>query len=380
MNGMRWLALVALPLLLTPPVGAAVDLVWHAEMLTGGTLESRDADRPVNPASVMKIATTLWALEELGPDHRFVTRFRGGASGIESGVLKGDLWVEGGGDPDFHPENVFMVAAELNRLGVEEVGGSLRVGERFWIGWENGSEKRRTDRAARGGLMAARLRDALDPARWDPGIRRSWTRYAARRGLDPERPFRVSVRGGARWSSMPSPSPILVEAVSKPLHVALRRFNVYSNNDIERIGETLGGAAALEVWLAGRLEATPGQIRVETTSGLGSNRLTPRLVVRLLRELVTACDRLGVRPVDLLPVAGCDPGTLPDSFPAWPGGRMPPRWPARPAPSSGPTVGYPPWPATPSPWKGRPCSSSSRRSPASASSTPGSPRRAGCWG
>ena len=59
------------------PVGAGEGeprLVWHVETLAGEQVDSRSADEPINPASVVKVATTLWALEKLGPEHRFATR------------------------------------------------------------------------------------------------------------------------------------------------------------------------------------------------------------------------------------------------------------------------------------------------------------------
>ncbi|MGD8377421.1 MAG: D-alanyl-D-alanine carboxypeptidase [Acidobacteriota bacterium] len=302
-------------LLVAPTAAPAADLVWHAETDAGAALTSQAADRPVNPASVMKVATTLWALEMLGPAHRFVTRCRADPSAVEAGTLRGDLWVEGDGDPDFHPENAFLLAAELNRAGVERVRGALRVGEHFWIGWENGSEERREEPASRRRLMASRLRGALDPARWDAPTRRIWGEFAGRRGLDPDRPPRVAVEGGARAGTAPPDAPVLAALESKPLRVALRRFNVYSNNDIERVGELLGGPGALEAWLRGRFAAGPDELRVETVSGLGENRMTARLIVRLLRDFREACDRMGLRPADLLPVAGCDPGTMERSYP-----------------------------------------------------------------
>jgi len=59
--------------------GAASDqdrLVFHAETASGETVASQLADLPFNPASVVKVATSLWALESLGPDHRYSSRRR----------------------------------------------------------------------------------------------------------------------------------------------------------------------------------------------------------------------------------------------------------------------------------------------------------------
>ena len=92
-----------------PP--APVDLVWHVETLEGTILDSKRADEPINPASVVKVGTTLWALEALGPDARFETRVyaRGAVDKARKTVL-GDLVVQGGNDPDFHQENAFLMA------------------------------------------------------------------------------------------------------------------------------------------------------------------------------------------------------------------------------------------------------------------------------
>ena len=62
--------------------------------------------------------------------------------------------------------------------------------------------------------------------------------------------------------------------------------------------------------LAKRWKVSPEHVEFATLSGLGSNRLTPRLVVRLLRELSAVCAREGIEVGDILPTAGCDPGTL----------------------------------------------------------------------
>ena len=64
----------------------------------GQTLADIDADNMVIPASNMKLITTGAALHKLGPDYRFNTGI--GYSGeIAEGVLYGDIFIRGGGDP-----------------------------------------------------------------------------------------------------------------------------------------------------------------------------------------------------------------------------------------------------------------------------------------
>ncbi len=55
---------------------------------------------PLIPASNNKVFTAIWALDELGPDHRFATDLL--ITGpIENGALRGDVVLRGSGDPAF---------------------------------------------------------------------------------------------------------------------------------------------------------------------------------------------------------------------------------------------------------------------------------------
>jgi D-alanyl-D-alanine carboxypeptidase/D-alanyl-D-alanine-endopeptidase (penicillin-binding protein 4) len=292
-----------------------VNLVWHVESVDGKVVESHEADEPINPASVVKVGTSLWALERLGPQYRFETRFFArGRVNAKAGAIDGDLIVQGSGDPDFQDENAFLVASALNGMGITQVRGAVIVNRRFWIGWENGSAGVNPDPVQRGLLMATRLRQALDPRRWNGALRAAWREFAARRGLDVRHPPRVWVRGGVGMDGERVGELLLVHR-SSPLVFALRRFNCYSNNDIERIGADLGPVDELANLLRVRTAAPEGEISLETSSGLGTNRLTPRIVVRLLREFRETCQRTGVSIESVLPVAGCDPGTVDRFFP-----------------------------------------------------------------
>ncbi|TAM44312.1 MAG: hypothetical protein EPN53_16675 [Acidobacteria bacterium] len=297
-------------------VSRPVNLVWYAERLDGQAVESRQPDEPINPASVVKIATSLWSLERLGPDFRFETRFFArGTIDPARRVLTGDLVVQGGGDPDFHVENAFLVARALNELNVDRVTGAVIVNRRFWMGWENGSEGRQPDPIKRGLLMATRLRQALNPGRWNGATRAAWRELALRRGLDVARPPRVVVAGGAGVDGEADPGEMLVVHRSQPLADILRRFNCYSNNDIERVAASVGSVDDLAAFVAERCGVPRGAVELQTASGLGENRLTPRLIVRLLREFKQTCERLHLSVESLLPVAGCDPGTVTHQFP-----------------------------------------------------------------
>lgn len=79
----------------------------------GRVLASHGPDRPLVPASVLKIVTAAAALEELGPGHRFETRFRR--------TPEGDLVVSGRGDPHLVSEELARIAPALRSKGLQRV-------------------------------------------------------------------------------------------------------------------------------------------------------------------------------------------------------------------------------------------------------------------
>ena len=108
-----WCRLAALALLLLPaPVFAGVKkevaalapagLVLVVDA-AGSELVAQNADKPFIPASVTKIVTAWLAMETLGGDYRFETRFY-----LDD---KRTLYVRGGGDP-------FLISEELAPLAV----------------------------------------------------------------------------------------------------------------------------------------------------------------------------------------------------------------------------------------------------------------------
>lgn len=283
---------------------------------TGGTRIAQGADDPVNPASVVKIATSLWALEELHAGHRYTTVF--GVIGDwnrKTGVLAGDLFVRGGSDPDFQWENAFLVARELNRLGLRRVEGRVRIQGVFWFGWEHGVETRLLEPRQRGERMGGRLVAALDSKRWDRSHENTWQAMCNRRGWDPSDRPRVVVTGGVRVSELGEGDPLVVHR-SNPLSDVLRRFNVYSNNDIVRVADGLGTIDELEAFVAARLGLKPGEIELSTASGEHRNRMSVRQMTALLGELNNEAVEQGIGLRRLLPVIGCDPGATRRMFPA----------------------------------------------------------------
>ncbi len=100
-----------------------------ADAATGEILEARQPGLALPPASTVKTLTTLYALERLGPAHRFQTRLLAGGP-VRNGRIHGDLILAGGGDPVLDTRDLMEMAAALKERGIREVGGKLKV----WIG------------------------------------------------------------------------------------------------------------------------------------------------------------------------------------------------------------------------------------------------------
>ncbi|HRP22532.1 D-alanyl-D-alanine carboxypeptidase/D-alanyl-D-alanine-endopeptidase [Thauera sp.] len=83
-----------------------------------------NADRPMNPASVMKLVTAFAALERLGPAHSWRTQVA--ASGmLQHGVLHGDLYLVGGADPVLGYDRMWKLLRRLRALGIERIEGDI---------------------------------------------------------------------------------------------------------------------------------------------------------------------------------------------------------------------------------------------------------------
>ncbi len=82
------------------------------------------AQSPMNPASTIKLLTTISALDLLGPLYRWTTNVYA-TSSIEQGVLNGNLVWQGQGDPKFIPEELSKIMVDLRQLGINEINGNL---------------------------------------------------------------------------------------------------------------------------------------------------------------------------------------------------------------------------------------------------------------
>lgn len=82
------------------------------------------AQRPMNPASVMKLVTAFAALEALGPAHTWTTRIATHGS-VTDRVLHGDLYLVGGADPLLSYERLWKTLRKVREMGISAVNGDI---------------------------------------------------------------------------------------------------------------------------------------------------------------------------------------------------------------------------------------------------------------
>jgi serine-type D-Ala-D-Ala carboxypeptidase/endopeptidase (penicillin-binding protein 4) len=118
-------------------------------LATGAAIFSLNADHLFTPASNAKLMATAYALSELGPDHRFLTRLVSATPPDSNGVLPGDLVIIGGGDPTIADRTytdegvaasdpfapIDALVAQLSAAGIKHIQGDIIGDDRRYV-WD----------------------------------------------------------------------------------------------------------------------------------------------------------------------------------------------------------------------------------------------------
>ncbi|MCE8022512.1 D-alanyl-D-alanine carboxypeptidase/D-alanyl-D-alanine-endopeptidase [Halomonas sp. MCCC 1A11036] len=96
---------------------------------SGEVLGAIEPELQLSPASVSKAYLAAAALDRWGPQHRFTTKLVSAAELDGNGGLRGDLILDGGGDPALATEDLWRLAQRLHQAGVREIGGRLVVSQ-----------------------------------------------------------------------------------------------------------------------------------------------------------------------------------------------------------------------------------------------------------
>ena len=81
-------------------------------------------DAPVNPASIAKLVTTYASLELLGPAYTWATPVYVDGP-VQGGVLQGNLYLKGQGDPKLVVEKLWLLMRRVQGLGIQRIAGDI---------------------------------------------------------------------------------------------------------------------------------------------------------------------------------------------------------------------------------------------------------------
>ncbi|MFV8755784.1 D-alanyl-D-alanine carboxypeptidase/D-alanyl-D-alanine-endopeptidase [Nannocystaceae bacterium ST9] len=97
------------------------------DLESGATLYAKNPDLALNPASNAKLLTTAAALDLLGPEFRYATRIWTDHDALVDGVVHGNLYLQGSGDPSLVTGEVYELAGMLESAGITKIKGKIVV-------------------------------------------------------------------------------------------------------------------------------------------------------------------------------------------------------------------------------------------------------------
>jgi serine-type D-Ala-D-Ala carboxypeptidase/endopeptidase (penicillin-binding protein 4) len=271
-------------------VPAAAQGAIVVDLRDGKVVYARNGTQPFRPASNEKLPVSVAALHRLGPGFRFTTRVLG--SGRRQGaVWRGNLVLEGSGDPTLRSADLRALARQVRARGITRVEGRVIAdatrfdGRRTASGWRAGFYKRYSAPLSAlvvdYGILDGRMSDRPEVT---AGV--LFRRALAAQGVRVTGPDGA---GRARRGAVP-----LAHVRSEPLAEIVERVNRDSDNfaaemlmkelwaQTGKTGTTQGGARVVRSVL-GELGVPLAGVRIVDGSGLSSeNRLTARALASLL--------------------------------------------------------------------------------------------------
>jgi len=275
-------ALVDSLALLSPFVGDTSCLVVS---LDGRVIYDFGGDLPVTPASNQKLLVAAVALEALTPDYTFSTRLRGT---IADGVVMGDLYLVGGGDPllstaaypatqEYPPTSTTSLetlVANLVAMGVTRIQGNVIAdesrydAERYVPTW--GDEVRDVEAGPLGALM---VNDAIRSVGSgstqrvsDPAV------GAANELIQLLRDAGIRIGGSARAGVTPPETPEITSVESAPLSaIVAEMLTTSDDNTAELLLKELAVVEQIGNSRLAGLEVVSGTL---VTWGIDTTKLT----------------------------------------------------------------------------------------------------------
>ncbi len=241
----------------------------YAGFLNQDPILDFNSTAPMVPASVTKILTAIVALDYLGPARRISTQIVSDAK-KEGDLLKGSIYLLGGGDPSFVSENMWVLVNHFVRTGIKKINEDIIVDESLFdtVRYDPTRLSERVDRAydAPVGAMSFNWNSAnvyID----QKGDNNS---LFPRVVLDPENDY-LSLQNDLKWSkkkngfnvSIDSSEEISQNQRKNKIHI----FGAVTKGDVEKVmyvsiaDPALWSGANLKRFLAERGVTVLGQVK-----------------------------------------------------------------------------------------------------------------------
>ena len=256
--------------------------VW--ELQTGKLVDGWKETTALTPASTTKALTTYALLKTWKPNYTVPTEIWGD---LQDGVVKGDLVFKGAGDPFLVDEQIWAIAEQLKKLGVQKITGRIVADQSFFDhqiygnGWKDTTKDTWPSLAAlsvdfnRAGENAPYT---IDPTGFaQDAITRIFTGDG------------ITIEGG-KATAPPSPR-LLLTHDSPPLRMLVGDINKFSNNFmietlVKRLGEgnSAKGVDKILDFYKVHFGFGPDQLSLTDACGLSKqNRIAARTLAMVLR-------------------------------------------------------------------------------------------------
>jgi D-alanyl-D-alanine carboxypeptidase/D-alanyl-D-alanine-endopeptidase (penicillin-binding protein 4) len=273
----------------------AYSSAYVMDLETGERLYSRRARTPRVPASVSKLYTTATALMRFGETGTLATEVLADAApDPATGVIEGNLYLRGGGDPTFGGTATATLAGILaHERGITHVTGRVIGDESAWDGLRGGPASSYGVSSWVGPLSALTFNRGRT-GRNRPFWQRDPARAAARGLKKALKAEGVTVARGPRSGVTPGEAQLLERWISPTIGEIVAATNVHSDNFnaeslLKALGDRFGAGGSTSAGagvVRGSVADFDAEPQVADGSGLSrANRTSSRDVVRLLRGM-----------------------------------------------------------------------------------------------
>lgn len=298
-------------------IGAPTSSFCYA--IEEGKIQGVNADKPVRVASVMKLMTTFWAVEALGPNYRYTTK-------IFVQPATGKMHIAGSRDPFFDRDRLYLLISDLNKLGIKSASQitadkSFRIDfdatefqyNRTFAHTEAHSDASMADDNIKDKLMLGFNSDGWWNARKE--------RVRTVRSRNPDTGMQQTLTFKTNSTDVVDSNPLAgqpgvvqFEIRSAPLKVYLKQMNILSINPVaDELFHSMGGEPGFRKFLQDKYGMGDAAVDVHTGSGLpihdprNDTSITCGNVVRMIRRMDLDLEKnYKMDLADVMMVAGVD--------------------------------------------------------------------------